>query len=358
MFRHLRGRSGALLIGSLLIFVAIAGWRHLSRTGATLVDFDHPKLSVVAVEGIPVLRDNGQPLDVMVGEPVKLACQRVSPKPGKGTARFHFDYGDGTAEDLDDCDVTHVFKGQPGQVLMMDLAYSVEQADGTKTLADRYRAEVRLIPAAPFFRLRGFGTAKNEAIQSLSLPHEVIPYVESALRLDREVLKSKGYSVAFFAQRDGESAIYLRVAPPKEGGQKVRAVSSLLKYFRDYGQYQGLAAVPDEPITIGNPEDDRILFDVFAGLFTNANLAALLEKCCAASTGGIASNTGLRLDEIRALAFEGRLTEPLRVVRVARESGTTKLYTGPPSAAAGSGAPSTVAPASAAGSSARSAAPR
>ena len=82
MFRFLRGRSGALLIGSLLIFVAFAGWRHLSRTGTTLVEFDQPKLSVVALEGIPLLENNGQPVDVMVGEPVKLACQRVSPKPG------------------------------------------------------------------------------------------------------------------------------------------------------------------------------------------------------------------------------------------------------------------------------------
>jgi hypothetical protein len=334
MFRFLRGRSGALLIFSLLVFVAFTAWRYLGRSGTTLVEFDQPKLSVVALEGIPLLENNGQPVDVMVGEPVKLACQRVSPKPGKGIARFHFDYGDGTADDLNDCDVTHAFKGQPGQVLMMDLQYLVEQADGTKTTADRYRAEVRLIAAAPFFRLRGFGTAKNEAIQSLSLPHEVMPYVDAAMKIDREVLKAQKPTVAFFARRDGEDAIYLRVAPPKEGGQKVRAITAPLKNHRDYGTFTGLAAVPGEPITLGNPDDDRVLFDVFAGVFTATNIDVLLSKCCAEGSGAVGSNTPLRMDEIRALAYEGLLSEPLRIVRVAHEGSGVKMFTPPPSAAA------------------------
>lgn len=346
MFRSLRGRSGALLIIALLAFVGFIAYRYLNRTGSTLVEFDTPKFTVVALESIPLLRDNGQPLDVMVGEPVKLACQRVSPKPGKGKAKFHFDYGDGTSEDLVDCDVTHTFKGAPGQIVTMELQYLVEQADGTSAPVDRYRSEVRLIAAAPFFRLRGFGTAKNEAIQSLSLPHEVMPYVDAAMKIDREVLKAQKLTVAYFARRDGEDAIYLRVAPPKEGGQKVRAVTAPLKNHRDYGTFTGLAAVPAEPITVGSPEDDRVLFDVFAGVFPAANIDVLLSKCCADASGAVGSNTPLRMDEIRALTYEGLLSEPLRIVRVAHEGSGARMFA--PSTAAFSAAPATAVPASAA----------
>jgi hypothetical protein len=339
MFRFLRGRSGALLIVSLIIFVGFAAYRYLDRTGSTLVEFDQPKFMVVALEGIPLIRENGQPLDVMLGEPVKLACQRVSPKAGQGTAKFVYDFGDGTQDEKPDCDLTHAFQGRPGQIVTLDAQYVVEGSDGGRVVVDRYRSEIRLIAQAPFFRLRGFGTPANEAIASVSLPHEVIPYVDSALKLDPAQVKAKAFVVAFFTRRDGEGVAYLRVAPPKEGGQAIRAITSPLKYYRDFGSHQGLAGVPDEPITIGQPEDDRLLFDVFAGLFTTANVDALLAKCCAGGGAGVMNNTGLRLDEIRALAHEGLLTEPLRVVRVSGASGGAKVLV-PASGAA----PATAAP--------------
>jgi len=333
MFRLLRGRTGALLIVSLILFVGFAAYRYLDRTGGTLVEFDQPKFMVVALEGIPLIRENGQALDVMLGEPVKLACQRVSPKAGQGTAKFVYDFGDGSKDEKPDCDVTHTFQGQPGQVVTLDAQYVVERPDGSRAVVDRYRSEIRLITQAPFFRLRGFGTPSNEAIASLSLPHEVVPYVDSALKLDAAQLKAKGFVVAFFTRRDGEDVAYLRVVPPKEGGQAVRAITSALKHYRDFGTHLGLAGIPDEPITIGRPEDDRLLFDVFAGLFTTANVDVLLAKCCAGGGAGVMNNTGLRVDEIRALAHEGLLTEPLRVVRVAGASGGATMLV-PASAAA------------------------
>jgi hypothetical protein len=231
----------------------------------------------------------------------------------------------GTQDEKPDCDLTHAFQGRPGQIVTLDAQYVVEGSDGGRVVVDRYRSEIRLIAQAPFFRLRGFGTPANEAIASVSLPHEVIPYVDSALKLDPAQVKAKAFVVAFFTRRDGEGVAYLRVAPPKEGGQAIRAITSPLKYYRDFGSHQGLAGVPDEPITIGQPEDDRLLFDVFAGLFTTANVDALLAKCCAGGGAGVMNNTGLRLDEIRALAHEGLLTEPLRVVRVSGASGGAKV---------------------------------
>jgi hypothetical protein len=315
MLRFLRGRSGALLIVSLLVFVAFAAYRYLDRAGGVLVEFDQPKFMVVALEGI------------------KIACQRVSPKEGQGTARFRYDFGDGTVDEKPDCDVSHVFQGTPGRIVTLDVQYVVERPDGSRSVVDRYRSELRLTASRAFFRLRGFGTPANEAIPSLSLPHEVMPYVEAALKLDPAQVKAKAYVVAYFTQRDGEDVAYLRVAPPKEGGQAVRAITASPKHFRDFGTYLGLAAIPDEPITIGQPEDDRLLFDVFAGLFTSANLDALVAKCCTSSGAGVTSNTGLRLDEIRALAHEGWLTEPLRVVRVSGAGGGTRLLAPPPSSA-------------------------
>ncbi len=343
MLRFLRGRSGALLIVSLLVFVAFAAYRYLNRAGGVLVEFDQPKFMVVALEGIPLIRVNGQPLDVMIGEPVKIACQRVSPKEGHGTARFRYDFGDGTVEEKPDCDVTHVFQGVPGQIVTLDAQFVVERPDGSRSTVDQYRSELRLVGATPFFRLRGFGTPANEAIASLSLPHEVTPYVEAALKLDPAQIKAKAYVVAFFTQRDGEDVAYLRVAPPKEGGQAVRAITATLKHYRDFGSHLGLAAIPEEPITIGQPEDDRLLFDVFAGLFTTANLDTLVAKCCAGGGAGVMSNTGLRLDEIRALAHEGRLTEPLRVVRVSGAGGGARMLT-PPSAPPSSAQPASTSP--------------
>lgn len=344
VFRFLRGRSGALLIASIAIFIAFAAWRFLSRSGRSMTEFDQPKIVVLALEGIPLIRKNGQPVDVMAGEPVALKCQRVSPPEGQ-KGRFRYDFGDGTPPlEQPDCDVVHAFQGAPGTIRTIDARYFIGDEQ-----VDQYRSEVRLTAQGPFFRLRGFGTAQNEAIQSLSLPHEVIPYVEGALELDREKVKSNGYKVAFFTQRDGEDVLYLRVAPPKEGGQKVRAITSPLKYFRDYGRFQGLAGIPDEPITIGQPDDDRVLFHVYAGLFPNEAIDTLLQKCCGGAAPGVFENAGLKLDEVRALAVDGRVTEPLRVVRVSKESGAAKIVL-PPSVAPSSApaAPASAAPASAA----------
>ncbi len=327
MKNPLRGRTGVLVVISTLGLSLLAGYQFFFKTKDSYANFDSPKMMVVVMDGIPLRRDNGQPLDVMIGEAAQVKCQRVSPPKDVAKARFHFDFGDGTpVEDHPDCDVKHTFVGEAGKIVTVDMAYFVDKADGTSVEVDRYRSEMHLVPQGQFFRLRGFGTPSNEPIQSLTVPHLVIPYVDSALELDRELEKKDGYAIAFFVQRDGEDVAYLRVAPPKEGGQAVRAITSPLKYYRDFGHFRGLAGIPEEPIEIGQPEDDRVLFQIYAGLFKKPDIDTLLTKCCGgAANQGVLSNAGLHLDEIRALTVDGRLTEPLRVVRTSRVSDPAKV---------------------------------
>jgi hypothetical protein len=318
MRNALRGRTGVLLALSIALMAAYGVWQYTSRTMPVLGEFDDPKMLILTLESVPLIRENGRPLDVVANSEVGFRCQRLSPK--EGTSRFRFTL-DGEVRDERDCDIRHTFKGEPGQVKNVSVEFLGTAPGAEERLLDRYAFEIRLVPDEPYVRLRGFGTPTHEPIQSSTVPWEVMPYFEVALPALPN--PAKEYVALFFLQREPGSGLLLRVAPPKEAGQAVRPVEARLQNHREYGKMIGYALIPEEPITIGAPEDHRQLFEVTAGVFPRSAVPTLLSRCCGggATTPGqtLVTVTAIPWAEVEALAVERRLAAPLRVVRAPRE---------------------------------------
>ncbi len=318
MLGVLRGRVGVLLALSVALMAAYGVWQYTNRTMPLLDEFDSPKMLILTLESVPLIRENGRPLDVVAGSDVGFRCQRLSPK--EGTSRFRFTVGAQVRNERD-CDIRHTFAGTPGDIVPVRVEFLGTAPGAEERLLDQFFFEVRLVPGEAFLKLRGFGTVNHDPIDSATVPYEVYPYFEAAI--EPLSLPSKEYVALYFVQREPGGGLLMRVAPPREAGQGVRPLEGRLQNHREFGKLIGYAMFPEEPITIGAPEDHRQLFEVTAGIFPRTAVPTLMERCCGggATTPGqtVVSVRPIPWAEVEALAVNKRLAPPLRVVRAPRE---------------------------------------
>ncbi len=282
-----------------------------------------PKLLMLRIDEVPFPKNGRVPVNVMAGMPVSIACENISPPEDLGKAGYRFRVGGFTLEPSS-CTIETPIPGDIGSIQTVSLDYLLKKPDGSSQVIDHWQALVRPVPAGPYVRIHTFETREARPVQSLTVPIEVVPFVEAAVKLQGD---PKEYAVLFFVEPMGTDLPVLQVVARPRLAQKFEVVTAQLKRYRIFGpELEGYAAWPNDPIQIGSPDDERKIFTVYAGIFKLKDVPSLVGQML--SFEGMTVNgqpqikvQPKRLEDIRKLAWQGWISEPLRVVRAPNAPG-------------------------------------
>jgi len=136
--------------------------------------------------------------------------------------------------------------------------------------------------------------------------------------------------VLFFVQELGSDRPMLQVYVPRDEPGSFEVNAAPLKRYRSWGDgLEGYAAWPGgaepgsgvrpPPILVGNIEDVRVAFEVYAGLFLASEVEKVRDKAIRLEESTDTQSTfvaaDLTLAEVKGMTFQGWLSPPLRVVR-------------------------------------------
>lgn len=298
------------------------------KVGRTRLQHLHvPAILNFRIEENLVLPDMPRPIEVMEGLPAELSCEVVPPDEPGATTFFRFAIDGAPLEEVQDCVVQHVVPGPVGSRHTVSLEYLVQLPGKAPLSIDREEAQVEIVRAGESLRIVALTTPDKEPIPTLTVPPRAIPYVRGALELKGG---AEGYVALFFVDPEGEGRPVLQVHIPPETPDKFQVISSPLRRYRRFGpSLTAFAAWPKQPIQLGNLEDERMLLELYVGIFRKEDVDRVAKKLL--QFEGIGPNDEVRLkvlsptiDEIRAMAYRGLLSEPLRVVRAENVPQETK----------------------------------
>ena len=320
MFRYLaRHKLGAVAFILVLVGSMASILYFLHRGQERIQHLYVPKLLMLRIDEVPFPKGRKLPVDVMAGMPVSITCENINPPAGMGRPVYRFHVGGRTVE-ASTCVLDVPVPGDIGSTQTVGLDYLLRKPAGSPQVIDHWEALVRPMPAGEYLRIRNFGTRNGRPLPNLTVPREVIPYVEAAVKLPG---KTADYVVLFFVQPLGTDSPVLQVTSRPNSAEKVEAIAGPLTRYRRFGPgIGGYAAWPAAPIQIGSPEDERGIFEVYAGIFEAKNIRATVNQLVSfegVTKDGQAQVKVLpkRLAEIKALAWHGWVSDPMRVVRAA-----------------------------------------
>jgi len=298
----------------------------LKHGRAIMGDLYRPHIILARVAEVPLGLEGGSRVEVMAGLPVEVGCEIVTPAEEGVVSAFRF-LGQGAPVVSDRCGATLAFAGEPGQAFPVKLEYLVKQAGGGEEVIDSRQATVVLVQPGEYLKIRALETADQKPLPTLTVPQAVIPYAEAALKLEG---KPEDYAVLFFVRRVGTRSPVLQIVVPPEEPAAFRPLVAPLKRYRAWGgEVSGFAAWPGgvepgtrrkpDPIQVGNDDDLRAAFEIYAGLFKAADVPQITRACLSlkqAEEGHALFTAGdVDLEALKAMAYKGWLSAPVNVVR-------------------------------------------
>lgn len=324
MFRYLgRHKSGAVVFVAVAIGAVWSVFYFLNRGQEDTKQLYKAKLLMLRIDEVPFPKGSTTPVDVMEGSSVVISCENIIPQARKGekpaeiSYRFHVG---GKATEARTCSGDFVIPGPVNSRQDVALEYLIGGPGEEKRVVDRWDAAVRIVPQRSFLRIRNFGTSDGAVLPGHTVPREVIPYVEGSVPLDGP---SDKYVVLFFVEPMGTGVPVLQVTGRPNAEHRIEAIAAPLTRYRGFGKKMGgYAAWPSRPIQVGGLEDERAIFEVYAGIFEKKGVQAVVDQLLAVdeiSRDGEAVVKVIQkpLDEIRKLAWRRWISEPMRVVRKA-----------------------------------------
>jgi hypothetical protein len=297
------------------------------KHGRTIMgDLYRPHIILARVADVPIGLEGRSRVEVMTGLPIAVGCEIVPPV-GEGLQTVFRFTGQGAPVTAEHCGVELTFKGEPGQEAPVKLDYLVRRADGSEQVVDTRRATVALVASREFLKLRALETADQKPLATLTVPQAVIPYAEAALKVEGA---PEDYAVLFFVRKVGTRNPVLQIRVPPEDPAGFKPLVAPLKRYRSWGgEVGGFAAWPGgvEPgtgrkpdaIQVGNDDDLRAAFEIYAGLFKAADVGRVTQACISlkqAEPGHAVFTAGdVDLEVLRAMTYKGWLSEPVNVVR-------------------------------------------
>lgn len=325
MWSSIKARGGAAVMAALLVAVIGLTAYLFYRYGTTTADLYDPHFIGVRVGDVPIFSADQPPVDVMDGLPVSVSCEMV-PVQGADVASFRLS-GYGEPKMARDCAWKIPFSRTAAVEHRLEMEYLVTSPGVPERVVDRKQFSVRVVPATTYFRIRSFETADEKQIPTLTVPPEVIPYVDAAMEID---LKPEDLSVLFFVQPLGMDRPILQISVPPDNPEAYSANIGPLKKYREWGgNVGGYAAWPGgyepgtarrpPPIQVGNEEDVRQAFEVFAVLLKSSDVPALVDRCIrftkVAGETPVFSLGDVTMETLRSAAYKGWITPPVTVVR-------------------------------------------
>lgn len=318
MFSYfIRHKAGSALFLAIVVGCIASAVYFLYRGQKRVQHLYVPKLLMLRVDEVPFPKNGKRPIDVMTGTTIALTCESINPPAEMGRPDYIFHVG-GKSYESKSCQVEVQIPGALFSTQKVSLDYLLVEPGGKSRVIDRYEALVRPIPAGQYFKIHTLGDRDGDPLNNLSAPKEAIPYVEAALNLEGA---PEDYAVLFFVEAFGADFPVLQVVNRPRSEQTFEAVVAPLKRYRRFGPgVGGYAAWPKEPIQIGSPEKERTVFQVYAGLFKAEDVQPLVEQML--SYEGTTESGQIQVKaipkhraEIKALAWKGWLSDPVRVVR-------------------------------------------
>lgn len=315
-----RERFGLLSLGLFVVAAIAFTVLYLTQYVQRTAEFSDPKVLAFYVGGVPVPLAGPTPVKVLPDQPVEISCECVPPDDDVGTALFRFTGPDGTPVERDVCDVPITFHGPIGSELPVALEFVVQHPDGTSRVVETRKATVLLAEVEESVEFYRFATPDGQVLETATLPPEVIPHVAATLALEGP---PKDYAFLFFVREFPDGVPVLQVVVPPDDPEEFRALALPLREYRSYGgalrRYVAWPEDTDEVVRVGNPDDQRLIFEVLAGVFARKDIPGLLTRALTLekrSDDRVVFTSGkLTMEEIRALAVHRVLSLPVRVVR-------------------------------------------
>lgn len=313
-----------LLMGAALLLFMVKFMHNQGEVSRALYE---PDITMVRIGGVPLIKGHETVVEVMRGLPVDISCDYVPPVEGKGNPLFLLSGVLDKPIESASCKIPFTFHSEPGTLHDIRLEYQIVAPDGSVTKGDFRNLQVRVMPVSEFFRIRALETADGQTIPGLTVPHEVIPFAEAALKFEAD---PNDFTVLFFVSPLGENYFSVQFDTLPEKSAEFELISAPLKQFRSWGgQIDGLAAWPGghepgspkkpKPIRIGAKDTSREAFEVVAAIFKNTAIEGVQQETIAYDVQGdeqiVFRPIPVKLELIKELAYHGLVSEPLRVVR-------------------------------------------
>jgi hypothetical protein len=332
MFGYLvQRRVGWIPFFFLMVACIFTAVYFLYRSHSRIRHLYEPKLLMLRVDEVAFPKGGSNPIEVMAGSQVRITCETVGLPAEMGRAGFRFHVGGKTyPSSTGKLDV--VIGGEIGSTQKVAIDYLVNKPGGSSRAIDHYEALVKLIPGGEYFRIHSVADSEGHPLEYLTVGQQVIPYVDAALQIPG---KAEQYTVLFFVEAYGTDSPVLQVSSSEGSKQKFEPIAAPLKRHRGYGpKMGGYAAWPDEPIQIGDAGQDRMIFQVYAGLFETNKVNSVVQSLLSYDGTGEQGQVKVRVhpvrrEQIKALAWRGWLSDPIRVVRTQNPS-PEKLMSQPP----------------------------
>ena len=318
MFRYLvKHKMGAVFFILVAIGSVYSALYFLERGQERMQHFYVPKLLMLRVDEVPFPKDGKQPIEVKAGAKQVISCDNIIPPPEAGKASYRFLIGGRTFESST-CTFEAQIPGTVNSIQKVGLEYLFTEPGQDARVVDHWEAFVRPVPVDEYLKIHRFGRPDARPVEGLTVPREVIPYVEAAVKLDGP---PQDYAVLFFIEAEGTGVPVLQVTGRPSTDQRIEAIEAHLQRYRRFAPgIGGYAAWPAEPIKIGTPEEDRMIFEIYAGIFEKKKVPAIVGELLSfegsAKTGeAIVKVVPKSVSELRSLAWHRWLSEPIRVVR-------------------------------------------
>ena len=276
-----------------------------------------PKLLMLRVDEVPFPKNGKQPIEIKAGATQVISCDNIIPPPEEGKASYRFTIGGRTYESPT-CSFEAKIPGPENSIQKVGLEYLFADPGQDARVVDHWEAFVRPVPVDEFFQIHRFGRPDTRPVEGLTVPREVIPYVEAVVKLDGP---PENYAVLFFIESEGTGVPVLQVTGKPSSDQRIEAIEAKLQRYRRYSPgIGGYVAWPAEPIKIGTLEEDRMIFEIYAGIFEKKKVSSIVDQLLSfegrTKTGeAIVKIAPMSASEIRSLAWHRWLSEPIRVVR-------------------------------------------
>jgi hypothetical protein len=272
---------------------------------------------MLRVDEVPFPKGGKKPIEVWAGTTQVISCENVIPPTEKGKASYRFLVG-GRSYESATCSFEARIPGPIDSTQKVALEYLFADPGKDPRVVDRWEALVRPVQSGEYLQIHRFGRPDTTPIGGLTVPPEVIPYVDAAVKLEGS---ADDYAVLFFIEAEETGVPVLQVTGKPSTDQRIEAISAPLTRFRRFGPgVGGYAAWPSEPIKVGAPEDERAIFQIYAGIFEKKKMPALVDRLLSfegSTKGGeaIVKIKPISVSELRALAWNRWFSEPIRVVR-------------------------------------------
>lgn len=298
------------LLMAALTFLLLFTWQYHIKDATE--EFKKPKLLNLRIENEIYIRGmEWKEYQLVENSRVNLTCEIVR-APGM-TVKFRLRYRD-FDETKSGCDWFFNSGARTDETDTLTLDFLT----GDGELIDSMSVKIKVVADAEMIEIYGLETVDGKALSGLNVPHAVRVYALARVR----PFNTKNFTSLFFVENAFDGTAVLQLMPVDPEKPELKPVEGKITRYRRFGdKYDGYAFWTPYPILVGSDEDDRQVYNIYAGIFRTEDVPRILETCFekleTVPDGGFRVKTRhFKIADLKRFSLNGNgITEPLRVIR-------------------------------------------